>query len=547
MKQEKLRQELLTSLFPLVGGEANVARKEFRKDTLHITLKDQSLADTEALRTLDGVTGVELTRGRLRLSLTETYFEEEHTMADNKQIAQDILSAVGGKENVSSATHCMTRLRLTLKDAALAPEANVKNVNGVLGVVQAGGQYQIIVGQNVPKVYAEFCAMTGLTAQEAIDENLDGPKEKLTLKKIGGNILGYLSGSMTPLIPIMMAAGMLKMVLVLFCDLLHVLPAESDLYILLNFIYDAGFKFMPIFVGYHAAKKIGMTPTMGLYLGAVLIAPAFVSLVSAGTPFTILGIGVTMKDYHSSVLPIILTVAVAYPIEKLWKKIIPDSLSTIFVPTLTIALAAPIGLLITAPAGFIVGDWLGLALQWIADNLGFVGLAIIAGLWEYLVMTGMHGVLVMPALMNIMAGGVDPVIFVAGKCATFAACGMALGTFLRMKNKEEKSAAAGFFISGLIGGVTEPVLYGIGLKYKRPFIAMSIGAAIGGAYNGIMGVTANLMASSNFLGVLAFSGGSSSNFINGTIGCCVALIASTIFTYFIGYSKEEIETGKPRA
>ena len=356
-----------------------------------------------------------------------------------------------------------------------------------------------------------------------------------------------MAGSMTPLIPIMMAAGMLKMVLVIFCDLLHVLPVESDLYILLNFIYDAGFKFMPIFVGYHAAKRIGMTPTMGLYLGAILIAPAFVSLVSAGTPFTILGISVTMKDYHSSVLPIMLVVAIAYPIEKLWKKIIPDSLSTIFVPTLTIAIAAPIGLLVAAPAGYIVGDWLGIALQWIADNLGFVGLAIIAGLWEYLVMTGMHVVLIMPAMMNIMGGGVDPVIFVAGKVATFAACGMALGTFLRMKNKEEKSSAAGFFISGLIGGVTEPVLYGIGLKYKRPFIAMSIGGLVGGAWNGIMGVTANLLASSNFLGVLAFSGSTPANLINGTIGCCLGLVISAVCTYLIGYSKEEIETGKPRA
>ena len=152
MKQEELRQELLSALYPLVGGEPNTARKEFRREMLHITLKDQSLAQLEALRVLDGVTGVELLRGRLRLTLTENYFEEEHTMADNKKIAQDILSAVGGKENVTSATHCMTRLRLTLKDATLAPESNVKNVNGVLGVVQAGGQYQIIVGQNVPKV-----------------------------------------------------------------------------------------------------------------------------------------------------------------------------------------------------------------------------------------------------------------------------------------------------------------------------------------------------------------------------------------------------------
>ncbi len=161
-------------------------------------------------------------------------------------------------------------------------------------------------------------------------------------------------------------------------------------------------------------------------------------------------------------------------------------------------------------------------------------------------MTGMHLVMVVPAMALIMSGASDPVIFAAAKCATFAACGMALGTFLRMKNKEEKATNFGFFISGLIGGVTEPVLYGTGFKYKRPFIFMSIGAAIGGAYNGIMHVAAYMTAPSNFLGVLAFSGASMSNLVNGIIGCVIALIASAILVYLFGYSDEEARTGEPR-
>lgn len=541
------REELLERILPYIGGKGNVGRNQVRGSILYVTVKDCGLVDLESLRTLDGVLAAELVRTSLKVSVQGLEKEEETIVAtDNKQIAKDVLAAVGGKENVTQVTHCMTRLRFNLKDQEIPDDAKVKELNGVLGVARAGGQYQVIIGQNVPKVYAEVCQIGGFDTKAAINENLDGPKEKLTPKKVGSNILNYLSGSMTPLLPAMMAAGMFKTILVIFSDLLHILPAESDLYILFNFMYNAGFYFMPLYVGYHAAKKIGLTPVLGMYLGGILIAPAFVAMASEGTPFTILSLSVSVRDYNSTVLPILISVAVTYPLEKLFKKIVPVSLSTIFTPTLTLLLATPIALLIAAPAGYIVGDYLGIALQFVADHGGFVGLAIISALWEYLVMTGMHIVLVMPAMVSLMAGGSDPVIFVAGKCATFAACGMALGTFLRMRNKDERSAAAGFFVSGLIGGVTEPVLYGIGLKYKRPFIAMSIGAAIGAAYSGIMHVTANLLAASNFLGVLAFSGGTTSNFVNGIIGCCVALVVSTITTYFIGYSKEELETGRPR-
>lgn len=468
-------------------------------------------------------------------------------MAKNEQIAADVLKAVGGSENVTSVTHCMTRLRFNLKDMGLPKEDEIKAIRGVLGVAVAGGQYQVIIGQNVPKVYAEVCRLGNFEAQAAIDENLDKPKEKLTPKKVGANILNYLAGSMTPLLPVLMAAGMFKTVLVIFSDLLGVLPTDSDFYILMNFMYNAGFYFMPIYVGYHAAKKIGMSPVLGMYLGGILIAPAFVTMVTDGTPFTVLGLSVTMKNYSSSVLPILLSVAVAYLLESFFKKIIPDALSTIFVPTLTLLIATPIALLVTAPAGSIIGDYLSIILNFVADYGGFIGIAIIAALWEYLVMTGMHVVLLMPAMTALMSGGADPCMYPAAKCATFAAIGMALGTFLRMKNKEEKATALGFFVSGFVGGVTEPVLYGIGLKYKRPFIAMSIGAAVGGAFNGLMGVQAYMLASSNVLGILAFSGSTGKNFICGTIGCFIALIVSAIATYFIGYTKEEIETGMPKA
>jgi PTS system beta-glucosides-specific IIC component len=246
-------------------------------------------------------------------------------MADNKEIATNVLKAVGGKSNVTNVTHCMTRLRLNLKDDSVPKDDEVKAIAGVLGVVRSGGQYQVVIGQNVPKVYAEVCKIGGFQTKEAIDENLDAPKEKekLTFKKVGNNILNYMAGSLTPLIPIIMAAGLFKTVLAIFGpDLLGVFSAESDMYILLDFLYDAGFYFLPIFIGYHAAKKLNASPVLGMYMGAILIAPDFIELANSGATFTVYGIPCSLNDYSQSVLPIVLSVWILSYVEKFFKKFV---------------------------------------------------------------------------------------------------------------------------------------------------------------------------------------------------------------------------------
>ena len=177
-------------------------------------------------------------------------------MEKNQQIAASVLELVGGKENISFVTHCMTRLRLNLKDESIVDDEKVKKIKGVLGVAHSGGQYQIIIGQNVPKVYKAVCETGGFQQEAAIEENLDQPKEKLTLKTIGSNIMNYMSGAMTQLIPGMIAAAMFKTVLVVLGpDMLNLIGVESDAYILLDFVYDAFFYFLPVFLGYTAAKN----------------------------------------------------------------------------------------------------------------------------------------------------------------------------------------------------------------------------------------------------------------------------------------------------
>lgn len=461
---------------------------------------------------------------------------------DNEKIASDVLAAVGGKENITFLTHCVTRLRFNLKDMSIPDQEAIKKIPGVLGVVVSGGQFQVIIGQNVPKVYSIVCRMTGIQEQKAIDENLDAPKEKLTPAHVGSNILNYLAGSMTPLIPAMITAAMFKTLQVLLGpDMLGFVTAESDFYLLCGILYNAFFYFLPIYLGYTAAKKLGASPVMGMFTACMLLVPDFVALADAGESFSVYGIPCMVNNYAQTVLPVILSVWVMSYVERFFKKVIPDTLSTIFTPFLTMAVMVPIAFCALAPLGAFLGGYIGNALLAFGDVGGFLAVAVVAALWEFLVMTGMHQVLIVFAISAMMTNGVDNFVLTAGGYATWAAFGMALGAFLRLRNKNEKALALGYFISGILGGVTEPALYGVGFKYKRPFVAMAIGGFLGGLYAGLTHVGTYVMGATNFLSVLGYVSGGTGNMINGCIGCVIALGASAALTYFFGFTAADLE------
>ncbi|MDR1033587.1 MAG: PTS transporter subunit EIIC [Bifidobacteriaceae bacterium] len=535
--------ELAKVIVANVGGKDNISGLTHHADKLRFVLKDERKGSDAALRKVDGVAnvvkadgGLELVIGNHVSDVYENVMQITGTL--DGQIAIDVLETIGGKENVTHAAHCMTRLRLNLKDNGLANLDAVKEVDGVLGAIESGGQLQIIIGQNVPKVYKEFVARSGVEAQASIDEVLDDvPKEKLTLKTVGNNILNYLSGSFIQLIPVLIAAAMFKTVLVLLGpDMLQVITAEDDLYILMNFLYEAGFYFLPIYLGYCCATKIGVTPILGMYMGGVLIAPSFIAMVTSEeiTSFTVYGIPTMLNNYSQSVLPILLSVWVMSYVEKFFKKQLPDVLSTIFAPFLTMVVMVPVSLCALAPVGAYLGDTIiAQGLLGLGNVAGFLAVAVIAALWEYLVMSGMHTVLIVTGITMIMSEGSEGLVLPAGHCATWAAFGMALGAFIATRDRREKSLSLGYFVSGIIGGITEPVLYGVGFRYKKPFIAMSIGAAIGGLYFGITGVTTYVMGATNFLSVLAFVGGGTENLVNGVIGTVLSIGISAVLTIFV--------------
>lgn len=457
-------------------------------------------------------------------------------MADNKKIATEVMEAVGGKDNITSATHCMTRLRLILKDQGLANDEKVKGIEGVLCQQIKGGQYQVIIGTNVDKVYAEFTKLKGGNEEAStVNNKVPAGKEPLTPKAIGAGIMDVLSGSLTPIIPVILAASIFKMIVAIFGpDMLGLMSTESDLYTLCTFVSDAGYYFFPILIGYTSAKKIGVTPVMGIFMGAIMLHPTMVQMATDGTAFTVFGIPCNVQNYSSTLLPIILSVWVMSYVERFFKKVIPENVKIMFVPVLTTTVMLPVSLCLLGPAGAFLGKYICNAIIAFSNTFGFLGAAVIGALWEFLVMSGMHHVLITQMILTFSEVGYDMVINSGAAAASLAVPGMCLGMALVLKNKEEKRLSLSYVIAALIGGVTEPGLYGIGMRYTKPFIGMAIGGFTGALFAGLMGVTAyTLVPVANFLALTGFIGGSSMNFIMGILSGVIAFVVAAVSTYVL--------------
>lgn len=463
-------------------------------------------------------------------------------MSTNKQIAEKVLAAVGGKENVSMVTHCMTRLRFNLKSHTGVSADEVKKLDGVLSVVEAGGQFQVVIGTNVSKVYDELCEIGGFAKKEEIKENLDKPKEKLTVKSFFNGILNGIAGCMTPLIPLLLVAGLLKMIPTLFGPAcIGWLDTESDLYTLFTFLGDTGFYFLPVALGYTGAKKFGATPILGILLGAMLIHPTFVALsMEEGAAFTVFGIPCALHNYSSTVVPMILATWFMAYVERFFKKYIPEALTTVFTPFLTIVVMIPLTFCFFGPVGYWVGDLIGNLLSGLHDVAGPVGFALVAALWSFLLACGMHLVLITLAFVNIGTVGYDNFVLAASALAGFATYGVLLGGFLRARRKDTKSQILAYFVANFLGGVEEPALYGFILKYKKPMLGQVVGGFAGGLVGGIAGITVyQLSPAMNFLNFLGYVGGSVSNVVWAAISAAVAVVVGCIVTMLVGFDEEE--------
>lgn len=463
--------------------------------------------------------------------------EKEYTL-----LASTIIDLAGGNANITHALHCATRLRFNLKSFDCLQIEEIKKVHGVMGTMRVGDQLQVIIGTDVDKVFDEVSLLLHLEDNKILKKG--NPKKKITLTTIGSAILDGLSGTMGPVIPAIVASAFFKMLTsILGPDLLNVLPVDSDIYTLFTFVGDAAFYFFPVIVGYTAAKKFKVTPVLGILMGAVLLHPTLMQMVSEGTSFTIFGLPMYLQNYSSTIIPVILSVWIMSYVEAFFMKYIPKTLRSVFAPPLTLLVMLPISLCIVSPAGAIIGNYVVEGLLLLEGSVGFLGVAIVGALYAVLVMTGMH-MLVITTLFQIFATvGYDGFLAPALCYSSFAVMGVGIGAFLRLKNKEEKALVASYAITSIVAGTSEPTLYGICVKYKKPFIGLIGGGFIGGLYGGISNaIVATLVPASNFTCLLGFLGQSDMNLINGVIGCLISVISAILITYFFGFNKKELES-----
>lgn len=452
-------------------------------------------------------------------------------------LTDEIVNLVGGKENVSRFSHCITRLRFDVKDKGLVKAEQIEKIGGVVGVRWSGDQLQIIIGNNVGDVYDVICKKHGLAKAEVVKENLDEPKKKFSV----ASFIDMIAGCVIPLVPILMGAGMIKV----FCLLAvqaGILDAAGSTYKVLDFVNNAAFYFLPVFVGATAAKKFGANIGMGMLIGAMLIHPTFIASVGEG--LTIFNIPIYNASYSSTIFPTILSVWVMSKIEKLISRYSPSFLRAILVPTLTLLVMIPLTFCLLAPIGSFVGIYLAEAVMFAYAHLGFLAYGLFGLIWPILVVFGMHTALTPYAVQAFATAGYEPtsIMSFVSTCTLTATC---VAVALRTRNKNMKSTAFSSAITAIVGGVTEPALYGVALRFRKPFVCALIGNFIGGCVVGLFHVQCYALGPANILAIAKFIDVNNGlNFAGAMLGSIVAFAVTFILIYFFAYRKADPMEGE---
>lgn len=463
---------------------------------------------------------------------------------DINKTAKDILEHVGGKENVKDVTHCFTRLRFVLKDESKADKKAVEQLEGVIQVVVSGGQFQVVLGSKVTKVYDAILPMVDLESSSDNEESSAGGKGNLL-----NSIFQTISKMFTPLIPAIAASGLIKGLLTAARLLAAGNGADistNDTYVLLYAASEIIFYFMPIFLGYTAAKALKCNEIVAMTIGGFLCYPQVDALIQdVDTVTRIFGIpvikgGWTIGDstrvfsYTESVIPILLAVFVLVYLERLLNKIIPQILQIILVPGLSLLIMVPLSLCLLGPVGIWAGNGIQALYNILMNFNTAIGGAVIGGLWGVFVIFGAHRALLPVGLNDVAVSGKQNLLAFAG-AANFSQGGAALGVMLKTKNKEMKSVAASSTISAVLVGITEPAIYGCNLRLKKPMVCAVICGAVGGAIMGIGGVYGDSFANNGVLTIFSYAAFGIRPFIFYLVGCIIAFFGAAVMTYIVGF------------
>lgn len=454
------------------------------------------------------------------------------------ELSRQILAEIGGKDNIVTCAHCITRLRLNLKDKDLVNLDHIKSLP-VVGAQFTGEQLQVIIGNEINEVYEAFIEASGQEREAPIDENLNTIKKNLTVKSFFSSIIGGIVDCIVPILPILISSGVIKAI-VLILQQFNIVGADSPTCAMLGLVADSAFYFMPAIVGGFAAKKFGANTALGAMLGASLIHPSFVSMVGEGVAISVFGIPVYPAGYSSSLVPIILSVWVMSYVERFVAKHSPKSLRIIIEPVITILIMVPLTFCLLAPLGAMLSTGLASALVWFYAHLGFIAVAVLAALDPWIIMCGMHVGTVPIAISSIATIGMDALLMPCFFIANFGQGAACLAVGIKTKKSDLKSFAYTSAFSNIVPGISEPGMYGITLRYKTPMWGAMIGSAAGGLYFGLRGVGALTFLPPNMFAFAAYAGSGeyASNLTNAVIGVVITLIVSFIATMIL-YKEEK--------
>ncbi|RDU24104.1 beta-glucoside-specific PTS transporter subunit IIABC [Anaerosacchariphilus polymeriproducens] len=456
------------------------------------------------------------------------------------KLVSELLKCIGGKENIKQVSHCYTRLRFSLYDDKKVTNEKVRNMEGVLNAMFASGQYQVVIGSKVDEVYEELIKQAGI--MEVQQESTMQEKNTFKSKQIPGKVLNVFISCFTPIIPVIAGCGMIKVICALLLNA-HILTDTSSTYAILTIFGDTVYYFLPIFVAYTAAKKLETDPFTSMVLAGILLHPNFAALATEGVNTTsFLNIPIQIVSYSAQALPVIITVWLMKYIDKFINKICPNIVKIFLRPMLNILITAPIMLAIIGPMGSVLGNYFSKFVD-IMNHWGWIAVGLNAAVFPLLVLTGMHNALIPLIITMFSTQGFDAILITSGLVANIAEGGAASAVAFKTKNKELKGTALSASISALLG-ITEPALYGVNLRMKRPFAAVMLGSLISGCIAGILGVTAYAFVSPSILSLPIFAGGNGNSLIGAIITVPVTFVITFAITWFLGFKDISSEKEK---
>lgn len=451
---------------------------------------------------------------------------------DYRITARELVKELGGDGNINNVTHCATRLRFILKDESVVDSAKVSKIPGVITTVQAGGQYQVVIGNHVKDAFGF------VTELITIDENAASASKN----KVGifNRIVDIISSIFAPFLYTLAACGILQGILGIFVAL-NAIDTSGGTYQILNFISWTAFTFLPVLISITAAKKFGVNTYAAVVIACALVCPDYINMVNTGADVYFLGMKVQLLSYTSSVIPIILSIWVASYVQKFFDKYLPIVVRNLFSPMFTIAIMVPLTLLAFGPIGNTVGGAIGGAYNYLYGLSPVIAGIIVGGLWEVLVIFGVHWGITPVTVGNYAALGYDTFTGLQAS-AVFSQAGAALGVFLKTKDKEMKGVSASAAVTGLFG-ITEPAIYGVNLRLKKPMVCGCIAGAVAG---GVAGAFNAVSWGYNMPGIATipayFKAGYTSQFIGFLLSILIAFVLGMVLTCIVGFKEDVVET-----